>query len=349
MDKILTIIVPAYNMEKYLERCLSSMILADKEMDMLEVLVINDGSKDLTSAIGHTFEGKYPQTFRIIDKENGHYGSCVNIGLREARGKYVKVLDADDYFSKSFAEYLGFASKSDADLLLSEYNSIRPDHQYAFYRFSIPSNTALGLDRLSNEQVYDLPHQSIAYKRDLLLDIHYTQTEGLPYTDLEWVSYPMIAVKSVAYFPKVVYEYDLTREGQSVSQAFHINAMYEDCTIVEKMVSYYELNKNDIPDDNRRILGEIVFSNLVRIYFHFLLNWPKRIDNNLLIQFDDTIRSSSPELYQRADSILEKRKFMTFRYIHEWRKNQTRKTPLFYFFDLGIALGGSVRRIKRLF
>ena len=140
------------------------MILADKEMDMLEVLVINDGSKDLTSAIGHTFEGKYPQTFRIIDKENGHYGSCVNIGLREARGKYVKVLDADDYFSKSFAEYLGFASKSDADLLLSEYNSIRPDHQYAFYRFSIPSNTALGLDRLSNEQVYDLPHQSIAYK-----------------------------------------------------------------------------------------------------------------------------------------------------------------------------------------
>ena len=108
MDKILSIIVPTYNMEKYLERCLSSLIVSDEQMAMLEVLVINDGSKDRSSEIAHGYESRYPDTFRVIDKTNGHYGSCVNRGLQEATGKYVKVLDADDWFNtENFAEING--------------------------------------------------------------------------------------------------------------------------------------------------------------------------------------------------------------------------------------------------
>ena len=87
MNKTLTIIIPSYNMEKYLDRCLSSLIIDDGLMDLLEALIINDGSKDRTSEIGHQYETKYPGTFRVIDKENGHYGSCINRGLTEAKGK----------------------------------------------------------------------------------------------------------------------------------------------------------------------------------------------------------------------------------------------------------------------
>ena len=85
-------------MEKYLDKCLTSLIVSDDKMPLLEVLVINDGSKDRSSEIAHSYEQKYPQTFRVIDKENGNYGSCINRGLKEATGKYVKVLDADDWF-----------------------------------------------------------------------------------------------------------------------------------------------------------------------------------------------------------------------------------------------------------
>lgn len=67
-------------------------------MQRLEVLVVNDGSKDNSSAIAHEYQDKYPDTFRVIDKENGNYGSCVNRGLKEATGKYIKILDADDWF-----------------------------------------------------------------------------------------------------------------------------------------------------------------------------------------------------------------------------------------------------------
>ena len=107
MNKILTIIIPTYNMEKYLRRCLDSLIIDEEEMKQLEVLVINDGSKDSSSQIAHEYQDKYPDTFRVIDKENGNYGSCINRGLKEATRKYVKVLDADDSFdTKNFAKLL---------------------------------------------------------------------------------------------------------------------------------------------------------------------------------------------------------------------------------------------------
>ena len=97
MDKILTVIIPTYNMEELLPRCLDSFLIKDKKlMQQVEVLVVNDGSKDNSSSIAHRYEKLYPHTFRVIDKENGNYGSCVNRGLQEATGKYVKVLDADD-------------------------------------------------------------------------------------------------------------------------------------------------------------------------------------------------------------------------------------------------------------
>ena len=72
MQKILTIIIPTYNMEKYLHKCLNSLIVSDKSLEKLEVLIVNDGSKDSSSQIAHEYESKFPKTFRVIDKENGN-------------------------------------------------------------------------------------------------------------------------------------------------------------------------------------------------------------------------------------------------------------------------------------
>lgn len=118
MNKILSIVIPTYNMEKLLEQCLSSLVVKE-HLDFLEVLVINDGSKDKSSQIAHHFEDKYPQTFRVVDKDNGNYGSCVNRGLKEATGKYIKILDADDSFETSVLDcYLAYLSKINTLLIL---------------------------------------------------------------------------------------------------------------------------------------------------------------------------------------------------------------------------------------
>ena len=98
MEKLLTIIIPTYNMEKYLNQCLDSL-LTEKAQGLLDILVVIDGSKDRSSEIAHGYADKYPETVRVIDKENGNYGSCINRGILEGRGKYVKILDADDHRS----------------------------------------------------------------------------------------------------------------------------------------------------------------------------------------------------------------------------------------------------------
>ena len=101
MEKILTIVIPTYNMEKYLNRCLSSLVVEPDWMDKLEVLVVNDGSKDRSQAIAQVYESQYPRTFKVIDKENGNYGSCINAALPVALGKNIKILDADYWFENA--------------------------------------------------------------------------------------------------------------------------------------------------------------------------------------------------------------------------------------------------------
>ena len=93
-------------MEQYIEECLQSLVVDNAE-ELLEVIVVNDGSTDTSSRLAHSFNDKQPNVFKVIDKANGHYGSCINTGLASASGKYVKVLDADDYFnSPDFNDYL---------------------------------------------------------------------------------------------------------------------------------------------------------------------------------------------------------------------------------------------------
>ena len=86
MEKILTVTIPSYNVEKYLNQTLDSFL--DKEvLEDIEVLIVDDGSRDNTALIGKEYERKYPGTFRVISKENGGHGSTINRGIQEAAGR----------------------------------------------------------------------------------------------------------------------------------------------------------------------------------------------------------------------------------------------------------------------
>ena len=96
MGKVLTVIVPVYNMEKYIRQCLESLVIGEA-LDRIEVLVALDSSKDGSAEIAYEFVEQYPDTFRIIYKANGGHGSAINTGLMMASGEYVKILDSDDW------------------------------------------------------------------------------------------------------------------------------------------------------------------------------------------------------------------------------------------------------------
>ena len=120
--KILTVIVPVYNTEKYIKRCLDS--LDNKEInDKLEVLVVSDGSKDNAINIAKEYSKRLPDTFKIIEKENGGHGSTINKGLELATGKYFRVLDSDDWVDNvNFVEFVKRLEDQDADLVVTDYS-----------------------------------------------------------------------------------------------------------------------------------------------------------------------------------------------------------------------------------
>ena len=95
--KVLSLCIPSYNMEAYLGRCVDSL-LAEEVIDKLEIIIVNDGSKDRTLEIANAYRDRYPQSVVVVDKPNGHYGSTVNAALKVATGRYFRLLDADDWF-----------------------------------------------------------------------------------------------------------------------------------------------------------------------------------------------------------------------------------------------------------
>lgn len=98
MGKILSVVIPMYNSEEYIEKSLDSLILDDKYMQMIEILVINAGSTDRSAELVRPYEEKYPDTIRLISQENGGLGAAVDAGIEACQGKYFKVLDADGWF-----------------------------------------------------------------------------------------------------------------------------------------------------------------------------------------------------------------------------------------------------------
>lgn len=120
MQKILTIVVPVYKVEAYINKCLDSLLLPSDIMERLEVLIVNDGTPDNSAEMSREYLKRYPGTFRQIDKENGGHGSAWNVGLREATGKYLRFLDSDDWFT-NLDRLMQDLEGCDADVVLNPF------------------------------------------------------------------------------------------------------------------------------------------------------------------------------------------------------------------------------------
>lgn len=315
MDKLLTIIIPTYNMEAYLHQCLDSL-LTEKSKPLLDILVINDGSKDKSSAIAHEYEAQYPETVRVIDKENGNYGSCINRGIDEGRGKYVKILDADDCYDKNvFDDYLESLSKVDVDLFLSDTLQVTSEGEVVKkIQFSMPTETVLNFADYCN--VDELPMHSIAYKLENVRKLGYRQTEGISYTDTEWAFFPMRAVKTCSYFPKPLYRYLIGRVGQTMAPEVYKRGRSQELIISKRMIEFWDT----LQDDERKYFDQYLIHRLRRIYLQNMVRNGDD-DSDFLKSMDEIIENSSPRLYEILESCLYgKREKIPF--IKEWRKNK---------------------------
>jgi glycosyltransferase involved in cell wall biosynthesis len=350
-NKILTIIIPTYNMEKYLRKCLDSLLVSDENMQRLEVLVVNDGSKDSSSSIAHEYEAKYPQTFRVIDKENGNYGSCINRGLKEATGIYVKVLDADDYYvNEAFNSFISFlAQVADVDLVLNDFCTVEEnDKVIDDYTFNLPTDRSFTLADIPLRMTEWLWHHGIAYRTEILRQINYRQTEGISYTDDEWIFIPMVAVRSVVYFPKIVYHYLLGREGQTFDPKVMMSSFDKRIKVGISMVKFYASVLDTCADDSKRFMTEKLKRRIMVIYNFYLTKHYTPEGNRLLKSFDQFVKNQSDYIYQLIGQ--DRDKFGRKNYICVWREAQYKNTVYLFLrqvkFKVRMLLGKKFRNLS---
>lgn len=267
MNKLLTLAVPTYNMEKYLARCLDSVLCENQ--DFLEVLVVNDGSKDRSSEIGHEYASKYPNVIRVIDKENGNYGSCVNRALKEASGKYFRMLDSDDWCNTdALNRLLVNMMTCDADMVLT-ISEDRKDGMI-IRRMEAPCSVQTGhiykmdeFDGIALGYQYLFCSHIITYKTELLRAIGLKLQQGISYTDNEYVYFPMSKCASVVYYDLPVYQYFIGREGQTTDFRVVVNSVNQIMSVLNRLLDDFEDHKAERSSavcNNQRILLDMLIS-----------------------------------------------------------------------------------------
>lgn len=244
-EKLLSIIVPTYNMEALLPHCLDSL-LVPAALERLEVLVVNDGSRDGSLAVARDYEQRFPETVVVIDKPNGNYGSTINAALPVARGKYVKILDSDDAFdSDALLRFLDVLAVTDVDFAVTHFTILKADGTTELARYSL-----YGREPYDYGRVYDLDEvlgggyirfflmHAITYRTEMLRQNNYRQTEGISYTDLEWDTYPLFYAKTIAFFDINLYQYNMAREGQTMDPKVLVRSVGQLETVTDRILDY---------------------------------------------------------------------------------------------------------------
>lgn len=305
MNKLLTLVIPTYNMELFLRDCLDSLIVEDELMRLLEVLVIIDGGTDSSAEIGQEFADSYPDTFRVILKANGNYGSCVNRGLDEAQGKYIKTLDADDRFEAgSLSLFMRKLYGVETDMIISDYAgwNMQTGH-IDHFRYNLPTPELFGIDQLKFKQNAPLMMHAVAYRTSMLREMKYRQTEGIFYTDQEWTFMPVSRVKSIWYFPNTLYIYRVGREGQTVDINVWIRHSDQEILGLKKMTRFYDGIVDNISDDLKQFMQYRLHFRVAAIYNHFFIRSFGAVDDAIIRDFDQFVSQHQPEFYPKVEQL----------------------------------------------
>lgn len=321
MEKLLSIVIPAYNMEKLLNRCLDSICIPSV-MEHVEVLVVNDGSKDKTLEIAKDYESKYPGYIYAIDKPNGNYGSVMNKGLSLAKGKYFKTLDADDWYDKpSFEMFVNQLKETDADMLLCErYHSYEGSDKQELKKFE--GNLVLNKDIKITKELWDnksvlyMTHvSSVVYKTDIIRKSGLVWDEKVFYSDNEYLTWPIPFLKTIRLVALPVYVYLLGRGGQSMDPKVMQRNFNSRFTVTKSIVKHF--TETEVPDNLKPYLFKVIKMSLFEKFYISLIT--DGLKNQAEIdEIEAIIKDNQPLLNLSA----EIDNYRNLRYVEAYRNNR---------------------------
>lgn len=252
---LLTVAIPAYNVELYIEETIMSIINSKYSKD-IEVLVVNDGSSDKTAEIAESIAKKHSNV-KVINKKNGGHGSSINSALKAATGKYFRLLDGDDWFNTEELDgYMEHLKKETADIVFTDLVECflktglnRPVTYYS----NMKEYEVINLDDAEfAEWGPMLPTTTI--KTDVLRDFGLTIDEHCFYVDQEYNIACFISSKTAVYYPFMIYEYRLERDGQSMEKSSLIRNVKSHETVCRRLITEFKKHEASLSEKRKAYL-----------------------------------------------------------------------------------------------
>ena len=274
--KLLSIVVPSYNAEKYLDRSIPSLVVGGEDV---EVIIVNDGSKDNTLQIARKYEKEYPNIVKVIDKENGGHGSGINAALEVATGLYFKCCDADDWFDKdAYLQFLDLIrlhikEGKSPDLYLTNFVFNRLDVGKTHIHdcsSTYPTNKFMTWEDLGvpNNKDFFMMHM-LTYQTRILRESKLHLPEHTFYVDNLYVYQPLYYVKTFYYLPVGLYQYYVGHADQSISyenMAKNYQHAFRVLRCVYKLYTNEDLMKLGRPHRRYMVFAIVVIEALTLFY-----------------------------------------------------------------------------------
>lgn len=291
----ISVIIPIYNVQKYLARCLES--ICNQEFEDYEVILINDGSTDNSLNIAEIYIERYQDKIKLINQKNGGLSAARNKGLLHAEGKYVCFIDSDDYVEKTYlSEMYEVAEKNDADLVFCAFKSVDENGKVIKY---------IRESRLISEKVYSLKEneelfliQNAAwnklYRKDIIEECNLYFTPEVWYEDLRFTKKYLLNASKCVYCDKALYNY-LQRSGSIMNTQGEKNL--EILGAIEEVINYYK--ERNVYEKYRKVIefvaiDHIFISCLVRVLCY---SKDKLLYKNIRKQFEKSFPLYKKNIY----------------------------------------------------
>lgn len=296
MNKILSIVVPTYNVSSYLRKTLDSFAL-DDILDDIEVLIVNDGSTDKSAEIAMEYVNRYPKSYILRNKENGGHGSTINTGIDFATGKYFKVVDGDDWLDadglKALVQRL---KKFDVDLVLSPYlwyleKEMKFKKEIEQLAIGVQSDRIYFAEESLNHVF--LKMHALTFRTQILKEMPERLYEHCFYVDTQYALYPLPFVKTLLFIDKPVYMYRIGIEGQSMNIRNMQKRLSQHEMVLESLLSYYKEHK----DKPCKVIMETTIARVATSQYKIYLSF-KESHKEKLVKLDMRLKKEYPEIYR---------------------------------------------------
>lgn len=278
-----TIIIPVYNVENYLIQCIESVI--KQTLKEIEIICIDDGSTDRSLEIIKRYEDCDPRIV-VYSKPNAGYGHTINYGLDKSHGKYISIVESDDFIDENGMEILyKYAEKNDADCVKSNYyrfsggrNCYNQSVEQHFY-----NKVLSALEDVSLFFLVPCEPWGCIYKKDFLdrYNIRMNETSGASYQDLSWTFAVLLRAKRFFFIRDAFYHYRMDNLTSSANSQKKIFCLVDEKNYMEEKMREYKIHNSSVFASFSRVIYESYRWNYYRIsgefQYAFLLEWKKEL------------------------------------------------------------------------